>query len=245
MICFALGFPVPSSYPLLHSDVPSVCHPPSLPQLQPSCRRRSARCAPWNCVSPQLCPSQVTKPSAHPGPCPASLSPALQSSLLCTPLLLLGQWSLCKGPSCSRLPRRPHLFYFSTHPSPPCAVYTSTLLSVVPRRRPQVFASSPSSPVPIHLNSLLGMSSLSYSPHCLSGPLGADHPSCLVPQSHPAAIRAPSQRRSENRIRPCPAGHPESRARPRQALNADLVSGKCKLGQEDVGKQRPEAKRAV
>lgn len=45
---------------------------------------------------------------------PHVLSPALQSSLLCTPLLLLGQSSLCQEPSSSRLTYvSPSLLFFS------------------------------------------------------------------------------------------------------------------------------------
>lgn len=141
------------------------------------------------------------KHSAHAGPCPTSLSPALQSSLLGTPLLLWASPPSARSPPPLASPRCPHLFYFSPQPSPPCAVYTSTLLSVlsvVPRRCPQVFASSSSSPIPIHLNSLLGTSSLSCSPHCLSGPLGGWSP--FVPS---APIPPGSHQTAASQSQPC------------------------------------------
>lgn len=140
-------------------------------------------------MSPLFCHLQVTKHSAHAGRCPTSCHLLFRALCCARPSCFWANPPSARSPPPLASPMCPHLFYFSPQPSPPCAVYTSTLLSIVPRRCPQVFASSSSSPVPIHLSSLLGMSSLSCSPHCLSGPLRGGHPSCLVPQSRPAAIR--------------------------------------------------------
>lgn len=177
---FVFRFPAPSSYPLSSALTRLL----SAVLLPPSFKRQATAEAPTAPL--ELC---ETKHSAHAGPCPTSLSPALQSSLLGTPLLLWASPPSARSPPPLASPRCPHLFYFSPQPShhaqstPPHSCRSS--LGDVPRSLPRAplvqfrVTSIPCWECPLCL--ALPTACLDY--------WGAGHPSCLVPQSRPAATR--------------------------------------------------------